>query len=135
MSLILGPEFIQADFCSVSDELFGDLPALSTFCSLASGPLNITAKRNGPAHLLTRFRLVIRKPSGADLPLRSTHGGFRARFRRIFVAAIPYSASPRPHKDPDKTTTDRLRRNDITAIWRRTVSSMSRVPTTTKVLM
>ena len=61
-------------------------------------------------------------------------GCFRARFRQIFVAAIPYSASPRPRKDRDKTATDRLRRNDVTAIWRRTVSRAGR-RATTKVLM
>ena len=47
----------------------------------------------------------------------SVHGGFRARFRPIFVVAIPYLASFWPHKDRDKTASDRLRRNDVTAIW------------------
>ena len=55
-------------------------------------------------------------------------------FRPIFVAAIPYSSSPRPRKDRDKTATDRLWRNDVTAIWRRTVSRAGR-RATTKVLM
>ena len=44
-------------------------------------------------------------------------GVFRGGFWPISYAAIPYTASPRPCKD-------HVRRNGVTVIWRRTVSSV-----------